>query len=100
MLAAHAVTTIHYLLRKETSNNKARRVIAAILKVFEVAVVDGPVIHEALQLPLADFEDAVTAAAARVAGCECIVTGDPGGFRGASVRSLAPEAMLPLLGIE
>ena len=37
-------------------------------------------IQEALHLPLPDFENAITAAAARSAGCEYIVTRDPRGF--------------------
>ena len=97
MLAAHAVTTIHCLVRKEMGNIKARRIVTAILRVFGVAAVDGAVVQEALQLPFSDFEDAVTAAAARLAGCECIVTRDPRGFRGSPVRSLTPEALTPLL---
>ena len=97
MLAAHAVTTIHYLVRKEVGNVKARRIVTAILRVFGVAAVDGAVVQEALQLPFSDFEDAVTAAAARLAGCECIVTRDPRGFRGSPIRSLTPEAVTPLL---
>jgi hypothetical protein len=91
------VTTIHYLIRKEMGNAKAARILSAILRVFAVAAIDGSVIREALQLPLADFEDAVTAAAARLAGCEFIVTRDPKGFRGSPVRSLTPEALMPLL---
>lgn len=98
MLAAHAVTTIHYLVRKEWGNVKARRIISNILRVFEVAPVDGAVVQEALELPFSDFEDAVTAAAARLAACECIVTRDPKGFRGSTVLSLTPEAVIPLLG--
>ena len=97
MLAAHAVTTIHYLVRKEMGNIKAKRIISAILRVFGIAAVDGAVIQEALQLPFTDFEDAVTAAAARLAGCEYIVTRDPKAFRGSPVRSLTPEAVTPLL---
>jgi predicted nucleic acid-binding protein len=100
MLAAHAVTTIHYLVRKERGNIKASRIVSAILRVFGVAAVDAAVVQEALQLPFSDFEDAVTAAAARVAGCECIVTRDPKGFRGSPVRSLTPEAVIPLLDKE
>ena len=96
-LAAHAVTTIHYLLRKEMGNIKARRIVSAILSVFGVAPVDTAVVQEALQLPLTDFEDAVTAAAARLTGCESIVTRDPKGFRGSPVRALPPEAVIPLL---
>ena len=98
MLAAHAVTTIHYLVRKERGNAKARRIVSAILRVFGVAAVDAAVLQEALELPWPDFEDAVTAAAARTAGCEFIVPRDPKGFRGSPVRSLTPEAVTPLLG--
>jgi len=97
MLAAHAVTTIHYLVRKELGDIKTRRIISAILRVFGIATVDARVVQEALQLPFSDFEDAVTAAAARSAGCEFIVTRDPKGFRGSPVRRLTPEAIIPLL---
>jgi predicted nucleic acid-binding protein len=100
LLAAHAVTTIHYLVRKEKGAAKARRIVSAVLKVFGIAAVDSAVVQEALQSSLADFEDAVTAAAARSAGCEYIVTRDPKGFRGFPVRSLTPEAVTPLLGEE
>jgi predicted nucleic acid-binding protein len=100
MLAAHAVTTIHYLVRKERGNAKARRIVSAILRVFGVAAVDAAVLQEALELPWPDFEDAMTAAAARAAGCEFIVTRDPRGFRGSPVRSLTPEAVTPLLARE
>jgi predicted nucleic acid-binding protein len=98
MLAAHTVTTMHYLVRREMGAAKARRIVSAILRVFEVAAVDGAVIQEALQLSFSDFEDAVTAAAARLADCECIVTRDPKGFRGSPVKPLTPEAVNPLLG--
>ena len=97
MLAAHAVTTLDYLVRKELGADKGRRVISAILKIFAVAPVNGTVIQEALELSLPDFEDAVTATAARLAGCEFIVTRDPKGFRGSPVRCLTPEAVMPLL---
>ena len=97
LLAAHAVTTIHYLVRKEAGAAKARRIVSAILRVFGVAAVNGAVLQEALQLSCPDFEDAVTAAAARLASCDYIVTRDPKGFRGSPVRPLTPEAALPLL---
>jgi predicted nucleic acid-binding protein len=97
LLAAHAVTTIHYLIRRELGEVKAMQTISRILRVFGVAMVDGAVIQEALQLSLSDFEDSVTVAAAELAGCEFIVTRDPRGFRGSPIRTLTPEAALPLL---
>jgi predicted nucleic acid-binding protein len=100
LLAAHAVTTIHYLIQKELGAAKAKRTLSAILKVFGVATVNEEVILHALDLPLSDFEDAVTAAAARLAGCDYIVTRDPKGFRGSPIQLLTPEAAVPLLAKE
>jgi predicted nucleic acid-binding protein len=97
-LAAHAITTIHYLVRKELGGAKAKRTISAILRVFDVAAIDRSVLDEALHLSSPDFEDSVTAAAAQLAGCDFIVTRDPKGFRGSPVRPLTPEAVRPLLG--
>ena len=97
MLAAHAVTTVHYLAGKKMGAVKARRIVSALLRVFGVAAVDAAVVQEALHLPCSDFEDAVTAAAALAAGCECIVTRDPKGFLGSPLRCLSPEAAMPLL---
>ena len=97
LLAAHAVTTIHYLVRKERGAAKARTIVAAILTVFDVAPVDRSVMELALGLSFADFEDAVTAAAARIAGCDCVVTRDTKDFRAAAIPCLTPEAVLPLI---
>ena len=99
LLAAHAVTTIHYLIRKELGTAKATRALSTVLRVFKVASVDGKVIQDALELALPDFEDAVTASAAHLAGCDFIVTRDPKGFRDAPLRCLTPEAAVPLLGV-
>ena len=96
-LAAHAITTIHNLVRKERGSPKAKRVIAALLRVFSIAPVDGTVIREALELPSLDFEDSVAAAAAGSAGCDVVVARDPKGFHGSRVRVLTPEAAVPLL---
>ena len=52
----------------EGSTAKAKRIVSSILRVFRVASVHGAVLQEVLQLPFADFEDAVTAAVARLAG--------------------------------
>jgi len=97
MLAAHAVTTIHYLVRRERGATRAKQVVSAVLSVLKVAAVDDLVVKEALQLPFADFEDAVTAAAARAAGCVFVVTRDSKGFRESPVPAITPEAMIPLL---
>jgi predicted nucleic acid-binding protein len=97
LLAAHALTTIHYLAAQRYGKAEATRIVAALVQVFSIAAVDQRVIDEAFALKFADFEDAVTAAAARAAGCDCIATRDPKGFRGSPVRALLPEQIVPLL---
>jgi predicted nucleic acid-binding protein len=96
-LAAHAITTIHYLVQKQLGARRATRVIASLLQVFSVAAVDANVLRDALQYEAQDFEDAVSTAAAQATGCEAIVTRDPKGFRAAALPVLTPEAAAPLL---
>ncbi len=96
-ISAHAVTTVHYLVAGDRGQATARHALGTLLGVFNVATVDQTIIHEAINSPSADFEDAVTAAAAHAAGCDFIVTRDPKGFRGSPVRAMSPEAVLPLL---
>jgi predicted nucleic acid-binding protein len=98
-LAAHAITTIHYLAQKQLGARRAKRVIASLLQVFGVAAVDGNVLRDALQSEAQDFEDAVSEAAARATGCEAIITRDPQGFRAAGLPVLTPNAAAPLLAI-
>jgi predicted nucleic acid-binding protein len=97
LVAAHAVTTVEYLIHSHLGRARARRSIATMLTVFGVAPVDKTVLDQALELEMADFEDAVTAAAAHYAGCHWLVTRDLRGFRNSPVRSFTPEAALPLL---
>jgi predicted nucleic acid-binding protein len=96
-LAAHAITTIHYLAQKQLGTRRARRVITALLQVFRVAPIDEAVLRDALDREGGDFEDAVSAAAARFSKCDAIVTRDPKGFRAAELPVLTPEAAALLL---
>jgi predicted nucleic acid-binding protein len=97
-LAAHAVTTIDYLMRKELGAAGSRRAMRALLRVFTVAPVDHAIIQSALDSDGPDFEDSVTSAAAAAAGCDLIVTRDPKGFRASPVPVFTPAAAAPLLG--
>lgn len=91
-LAAHGVTTLHYLVRRERGEGVARRAVEGILRVLKVAPVDAEVLRRALALAWTDFEDAVAAAAAEAAGCDALITRDPRGFPNSPVPVLMPEA--------
>jgi len=100
LLAAHGFTTIFYLVAKHRGGAAARQVIADLLTVFHVAPVDEAVLRRAAALELADFEDAVGAAAAEAASCEAIVTRDPSGFVGSPVEPMEPLLALAALDSE
>lgn len=100
LLPAHGFTTIHYLVRQHKGGEFARQALTDLLNVFHVAGVDETVIHRAAALNWTDFEDAVVAAAAEVAGCEAVVSRDPAGFSRSPVPVLTPKAALALLQSE
>jgi hypothetical protein len=62
----------------------------ALLSVFEVAPIDEHVLRAAVALEWSDFEDAVTAAGARRAKCDAVITRNPRNFTGSPVRVLTP----------
>jgi predicted nucleic acid-binding protein len=97
LLPAHGVTTLFYLVARAKGAPFARRIIGSVAATFGIAAVDRVVIGRALTLAWPDFEDAVCAAAAEVAGCEAIVTGDPKGFPDCSIPVLSPETAVALL---
>jgi predicted nucleic acid-binding protein len=98
LVPAHGVTTVFYLVSKARGRAVAREVIGDLLAVFGVAAVDEQVVRRATALDLADFEDAVTAAAAEAAGCEAVITRDPVGFAGSPIRAVEPLVALAALG--
>ena len=97
VIAAHTVTTLHYLLERDLGRAKARRVLTALLGILDVEPVDGDRLRHALGLAWRDFEDAVQAACAESAGADYLVTRDTRGFKGSAVRVIAPSELLALV---
>lgn len=97
LVAAHTVTTLHFLLAKHLSKAKIRKVLTDLLHVVRVVPVDEDRIRHALSMNWADFEDAVQAACAEKAEAEYIVTRDKRGFRKSPVRVVTPAELLALV---
>ena len=97
LLGATTVTTIHYLAARANGARAARRHVGTLLRLFDVAPVTRMVLTDALDLPFADYEDAVLHEAARHAGAEAIVTRDAGGFPRARLRLYAPDELVRVL---
>lgn len=99
LLSAHAITTVHYLNARAVGPRLAAETTEALLSVFGVAPVDERVVRHALRLEWPDFEDAVTAAAAKGAGCDALVTRNPKDFPRSPVRVLTPPEALAWLRV-
>lgn len=97
LLAAHTVTTLHFLLSKHLPRSRVRRVLTDLLNLVDVVPVDGDRLRHALAYRGSDFEDAVQAACAESAAADYLVTRDKKGFKGAPVRTVTPAELLALL---
>ena len=96
-VSGHAVTNIFYLLRRQVGSNAARDLLRRLLEHLQVANVTDEVIRQALSSPIADFEDAVTSAAAISTGLEAIVTRNTSDFRAEIIPAMRPEEFLATL---
>jgi predicted nucleic acid-binding protein len=93
-LCATTLTTVDYLLGRTLSASSSKKAVRHLLELFEVAPVNRPVIEEALNSRITDFEDAVLEQSARLAGVDMIITRNTKDFRKSSVRALSPKELL------
>ena len=93
-VSAHAIPTIAYIVGKTKTAKDVRRVLESLLSGLSVAAVTEAGIRRALISPLADFEDAVTLAAAEECQANYIVTRNTRDFARSSVRAILPEIFL------
>jgi predicted nucleic acid-binding protein len=96
-VAGHTLPTVHYVVSKVQDRTTAAAAITDVLRIVEVIPVEKADFHQALVLPLDDFEDAVQLAAALKVGVDYIVTRNETDFRKGSLRAIHPETLLPLL---
>jgi predicted nucleic acid-binding protein len=95
-VAAHTVTTLFYLLRRDLGGTRARDVLMDLLRVVEIVGVDQDRIFQALAMDWDDFEDAVQASCAAKVEADYLLTRDKTGFRGSHVPVLSPAEFLAL----
>lgn len=99
IIAAHMVTTIFYLLRKDIPSSAERRAILIdICNIFEVSSVDKVVLLNALQDDsFYDFEDSVQNACAANIEADFIVTRNKKDFENSKLPVCSPDEFLKVL---
>ena len=97
LACANSFTTIFYLAQKAVGRADAKRHVAALLSMLEVAPVNRTTLEYAAHSALADFEDAVIVEAGRQANAQCIVTRNERDFAKAPIPAHSPKALVGLL---
>ena len=90
------MATSSYLVGRAASPAKAREFIADLIDGMDIARLENTEVKRALTLPMADFEDALIAAAAESAGATHIVTRNLTDFRKSPVKAVTPEDFVRL----
>ena len=93
-LCATTVTTVDYLLGQALAPVKARQALRQLLHLFEIAPVNRPVLEQALQSRISDFEDAVLEQSARLVGADAIATRNVRDFEKSSVTVFDPRDLI------
>jgi predicted nucleic acid-binding protein len=85
VLCGTTVTTLYYIAAKTIGARKAKQAVGGLLSLCEVAPVGRAVLEAAIVSDFHDFEDAVLAAAGRIAIVDAIVTRNAKDFRNAGI---------------
>jgi predicted nucleic acid-binding protein len=95
-LAWHSVATLSYLIERERDPATARAVVTDLLTWAQVATTGHADALLALQLPMADFEDALQVAAAQTCGASYIITRNVRDFVKSPIAAMTPDSFLRL----
>ena len=96
-VAAHSITTLFYLIKKDRSAAEARATITNLLQFIKIAPVDQNTIEQALNLDYRDYEDAVQMISAVQCKTDCLITRNVKDYQPALLSVLQPVDFLSTL---
>lgn len=73
-VAAHSITTLFYLIKKDRSAAEARATITNLLQFIKITPINQDTIEQALNLDYGDYEDAVQMISAVQCKADCLIT--------------------------
>lgn len=100
IVAAHSITTLHYLCSRELGRDRATSALIDLLKLVSVAPLDQDMILKAIALGWPDVEDAIQMLSADHAGADFLVTRNASDFKSSSVPVVTPSELLAILRSE
>jgi len=96
-VAAHSITTLFYLIKKDRSAAEARATITNLLQFIKIAPADQGSLEQALNLDYGDYEDAVQMISAVQCKADCLITRNVKDYQPALLPVLQPVEFLGTL---
>ncbi|MCY4388267.1 MAG: PIN domain-containing protein [Desulfurellaceae bacterium] len=93
-IAWHTVSNFYYIVASTRGGGDARDFIVELTRFVAVATTDTEALRYAVELPMADFEDALQVAAARAGGARYIVTRNVRDYARSPIRAVKPQEAL------
>ena len=94
-IAAHTISNLFYILRKELSNEERREVLQGFCKIFDVIGIDAAKIESALKNnSVIDFEDCLQMECAKDIDANFIVTRNIKDYVNSSIKAIDPSDFL------
>ncbi|MFN7676171.1 type II toxin-antitoxin system VapC family toxin [Flavobacterium sp.] len=96
--SSYTISTLHYLLKKFTSEENIRQSLEEIIHVVSIISVDINIIKKSLKSNHKDFEDAIQIVSAQsIKDMYCIVTRDLKHYKHAEINVMTPDDFLNTL---
>ena len=96
VISSNSITNIYYVLRKISSNDKARFFIKTILKYISIITVDHDSVITALDSKFMDFEDGVQNYCALKNQCDLILTRNIKDYTFSELQVMEPGEFIAL----
>jgi predicted nucleic acid-binding protein len=96
-IAAHSITTLFYLIKKDRSAAEARATITNLMQFLKIAPVEQSTIEQTLNLDYRDYEDAVQMIAALQIKADCLITRNVKDYQPALLSVVQPVDFLSTL---
>jgi predicted nucleic acid-binding protein len=96
VMSSNSVTNIYYVLRKLSSNEKAKYFLNTIIKYISIVTVDHENITRALESKFLDFEDGVQNYCALKNQCDLILTRNIDDYKFSELHVLEPIEFIAL----
>lgn len=96
-IAAHTISNMFYILRKQFTISERKELLKGICTVFDVIGIDHAKIMDALNDDgFEDFEDCLQVQCAKEKNVDFIVTRNPKDFKNSSIRHIEPDIFVKM----